>query len=281
MSTTFIINADDFGFSRGITDGILRAHREGVLTSTTWMATMPDRDRALALALETRTLGVGIHLCLTQGEPLTKCRRITGRTDDFPRRLPKLLWRLRTRAAQREAQDEMVAQIEYARRRGLVPTHVDSHKHIHHLRSLHEAVIAAAGICGIRWIRTACETRVEGTPRTSWPYGILARRAEELRIKVRARGLRTTDWFFGLATTGRTNAQIWAALASGAPQGLGEVMVHPGDARDVTARDTRLLAERAVELAALLDPALRGALEQRGHRLAHFGTLAGAEDGRG
>ena len=67
-ATQLIINADDFGFSPGITDGILHAHKTGILTSTTLMSTMPDRDRAIELAKTTPTLGVGIHLCLTQGE---------------------------------------------------------------------------------------------------------------------------------------------------------------------------------------------------------------------
>ena len=275
MAIRLIINADDFGFSRGITDGILWCHREGVLTSTTWMATMPDRDRAVELARQTPTLGVGVHLCLTQGTPLTKCRRILNRDGTFPRGLPRLFWRLRSHDAQREAQDEMVAQIEYGRLRGLKPTHVDSHKHVHHLRALHEAVITAAGVCGVKWIRTACETRIAGTPAMGWAYGRLAKLAEELKGKIRERGLKTNDWFFGLATTGRTDSATWLKIAAGVPDlRLGEVMVHPGDAGDVTRADTRLLAQRKVEMQALRDPLVREALEGRGIELARYDQAA-------
>ena len=45
-----VVNADDFGFSAGVTDGIVRSFKEGVLTSTTLIATMPDRERAVDLA---------------------------------------------------------------------------------------------------------------------------------------------------------------------------------------------------------------------------------------
>src|SRR5438477_10950552 len=93
-----IVNADDFGFSPAVTDGILRCFHEGILTSTTLMTTMPDRERAIALAKPfapdnaqpgRRTLGIGIHLCLTQGTPLTPCRGILNPDGTFPRSLTK------------------------------------------------------------------------------------------------------------------------------------------------------------------------------------------------
>lgn len=40
--TKLIVNADDFGYSKGINLGIIEAHREGIVTSTTLMTNMPD-----------------------------------------------------------------------------------------------------------------------------------------------------------------------------------------------------------------------------------------------
>src|SRR4051812_13345469 len=99
MPTRLIINADDFGFSPGVTDGILHAHARGVLTSTTLMTTMPDCDRAIDLAGAYGRLGVGIHLSLTQGKPRTHCRRILSREGEFFRSLPRLFLKLRSAAA--------------------------------------------------------------------------------------------------------------------------------------------------------------------------------------
>ncbi|MBC6167021.1 carbohydrate deacetylase [Listeria booriae] len=66
-----IINADDFGLTRGINYGIIDAHHLGVLTSTTLMVTMPAFEHAVDLAKQTPTLAIGLHLNLTLGKPLT------------------------------------------------------------------------------------------------------------------------------------------------------------------------------------------------------------------
>ncbi|EAC3820617.1 carbohydrate deacetylase [Listeria monocytogenes] len=66
-----IMNADDFGFTRAINYGIIDAHNLGVLTSTTLMVTMPAFEHAVELSKQTPTLGIGLHLNLTLGKPLT------------------------------------------------------------------------------------------------------------------------------------------------------------------------------------------------------------------
>src|SRR4051812_48640866 len=114
MNKRLVVNADDLGFSVGVTDGILRSHREGILTSATLMATMPDRERAVDMAGQLPGLGVGVHLCLTQGVPLTKCSRIAGRDGQLVRSVPRLFWKLKSQEARREAEAEMIAQIEWA-----------------------------------------------------------------------------------------------------------------------------------------------------------------------
>jgi predicted glycoside hydrolase/deacetylase ChbG (UPF0249 family) len=235
------------------------------------MATMPDRDRAIDLA-GAAGIGVGVHLCLTQGVPLTKCSRIL-RGGNFVRSLPKLYWMLRAggKDAVAEAEGEMVAQIEYAKGRGVAVTHVDSHKHVVHLPALHEAVVNACLKTGVKWVRTAREVRVRGTPGMSPPYRMLARLASKLAARVTAAGLKTNDWFFGLATTGRTDTRVIESLASQAPAGIGELMVHPGYIHDTTAKETRLLRERIVEMEALCDPRARAAVEAAGIRLTRYG----------
>ena len=277
MSTRLIINADDFGFSVAVTDGILRSHRDGVLTSTTLMTTMPDRDRAIDLAREHPGLGVGIHLSLTQGEPRTGCRRLLSRAHGtFHRSLPRLFWALRSAAARREAQEELTAQIAYALGRGLIPTHVDSHKHVCHLPALHRPLIAACQATGVRWVRTAREVAIAETGKGSVGYRVLASFARSLASKLPAAGLRTNDWFFGLATTGRMDVAVWKALVAGIPPGVGEVMVHPGLIRDLTPELTRLLRHRLVEMEALCDPELRAILAAANIQRTHYGTASGA-----
>src|SRR5690242_9691793 len=137
MDKRLVVNADDLGFSVGVTDGILRSHREGILTSATLMATMPDRERAVDLSGQLPGLGVGVHLCLTQGKPLTKCTRIAGGDGQLVRSVPRLFWKLKSKEARQQAEEELVAQIEWAKARGVKITHVDSHKHVTHWPGLH------------------------------------------------------------------------------------------------------------------------------------------------
>jgi predicted glycoside hydrolase/deacetylase ChbG (UPF0249 family) len=271
MATVLIVNADDLGFSEGVTDGILRCHQEGILTSATLMATMPDRERALDLAGQEQGLGVGVHLCLTQGRALTKCSRILGPEGEFRRSLPRLILKLRSQAARDEARDELVAQIEWAKSRGVKVTHVDSHKHVVHLPALHEAVVEACLRTGVQWVRTAREVSVPGVKGMSPPYRVLASFARKLAARLTAAGLKTNDWFYGLATTGRTDVAVIEALATAAPPGLGELMVHPGYVHDATAQQTRLLQERVVEMQTLCDPRSSAALRGAGIRLARYG----------
>ena len=100
-------------------------------------------------------LGVGIHLSLTQGISLTRCHRILNPDRSFPRSVAALARRLRSRLARQQAAEEWAAQIDYAIARGIKPTHLDSHKHVHHLPMLHEVVLAASAE-PLEFIMCAC-----------------------------------------------------------------------------------------------------------------------------
>src|ERR1700709_9552 len=67
VSLRLIFNADDFGFTRDVNEGIVEAHRNGVLTATTLMANGDAFDHAVACAKEAPSLDGGIHLVLVQG----------------------------------------------------------------------------------------------------------------------------------------------------------------------------------------------------------------------
>ena len=72
MSKRLIINADDFGLCTGVNCGIVHAHTNGVLTSTTLMAGAPGALQAVELAAKMPDLGIGIHLNLLEGKPVCK-----------------------------------------------------------------------------------------------------------------------------------------------------------------------------------------------------------------
>jgi predicted glycoside hydrolase/deacetylase ChbG (UPF0249 family) len=100
-----IVNGDDFGHARGVTDGIVQAHLRGILTSTSLMVTEPDAERAGRMAREHPNLSVGIHF-VEDG---------TADLDD-PAQLDRAI------RSQLDRFRELV---------GRPPTHIDSHHHAH------------------------------------------------------------------------------------------------------------------------------------------------------
>ncbi len=91
-----ILNADDFGYTKGINEGIIRAHRDGILTSTTLMANGPAFDDAVERAKENPKLGIGCHLVLTGGYSVAPRDDIPSLADKEGR-LPESLAGLVTR----------------------------------------------------------------------------------------------------------------------------------------------------------------------------------------
>ncbi|WP_405156676.1 carbohydrate deacetylase [Paenibacillus sp. FSL K6-0108] len=71
MSKQVIINADDFGLSPGVNQGIIQAYQAGGITSTSMMVNMPGFDHALSLAKSLPDLGIGLHFNLTYGRPVS------------------------------------------------------------------------------------------------------------------------------------------------------------------------------------------------------------------
>ena len=128
-----IVNADDFGYSKGVNLGIIEAHREGIVTSATMMVNMAGFTHAAGLAKENPGLGVGIHLVLDCGSPVSQ--EVPSLIDEqgrFRRGQDHL-----SAANADQLRRELKAQIETFQASGLKLTHIDSHHHVH----AHEEVL--------------------------------------------------------------------------------------------------------------------------------------------
>lgn len=119
-----IVNADDFGYCEAVNYGIIKAFKEGIVTSTTLMANMPGVKHAYGLYKENPELSVGIHLTLTCYKPLLKTHKtLVNEEGYFTRNLNEY--------DLDEVYEELVAQIEYAKEIGFDIDHIDSHHHVH------------------------------------------------------------------------------------------------------------------------------------------------------
>jgi len=285
-----IVNADDFGWSEAVTCGIIQGRREGILTSTTLMANLPGSEAALERARrEAPDLAIGLHLVLTEGRPLAgrDAAWLTDPAGEFIRSLPALSRLVRTSTdAQEAVEAEWDAQVRWALERGLRPTHLDSHKHVHLMPVLLPIAVELALRYDIPAIRTTAEIKLAGLARLlprEWTWQdrlrqrLLAwmgrRWGRHAQQRVREAGLATTDWFFGVRATGGISPDVLLQLLRHAPEGTGELMVHPGLAETQPGRPTRLARSRPLELAALCDGRIREATREMGWTLVNFKDL--------
>lgn len=124
-----IVNADDFGLSKGINYGIFEAHLNGIVSSTTLMITMPEVDHALEISKEAPDLKIGLHLNITLGRPITHCPSLVKADNHFykPSELPN-----QDAFIEEEIYQEFKAQYElFLKKLGKKPTHFDSHLYAH------------------------------------------------------------------------------------------------------------------------------------------------------
>lgn len=123
-----IINADDFGYTRANTEGIIEGCRRGIVRSTTALCNMPYVEMGRDLAKDCPMLGIGVHLTLTLGKALTGVRSFTDAHGNFLSKDKIYSASLDTG----EVYEEWKAQIErYIEVFGHKPTHLDSHHGVH------------------------------------------------------------------------------------------------------------------------------------------------------
>ena len=260
-----VVNADDFGFTRDVNQGIVEAHRDGILTCTTLMATGAAFDDAVGLARENPALDIGVHLVLV-GEP------------PFPMTMAQLvraimLGRLRI-------YEELRAQVRRILDAGLEPTHLDTHKHTHLLPPVLEAVAHLSEEYKIPWVRRPFDLPLTAAarPGIGWAKRATSRalgvaRSRFARVLAR-HGCRSTDHFAGFQITGRYNALELAQLIRALPAGSTEFMCHPGICGDeLRGARTRLKESRERELRALTAPEVRAALAESGVQLVSYRGL--------
>ena len=266
-----VVNADDFGFTPDVNQGIVEAHRRGILTATTLMANGAAFEDALRLARQAPTLDIGCHLVLVGGRSL-----VTGKP--YPATVGQLLAALARR--QIRPSEELAAQVRRVVDAGLRPTHLDTHKHTHLAPPVLDAVARLGQEFGIPWVRRPFDFPLHGlngsVPRlkrmASSALGLLRRRFHRVLEK---RGCRTTDHFAGFQITGRFRTAELVELLAAIPEGSTELMCHPGHCGEaLRAAPTRLKESREHELAALLAPETRAALERNGIELVNYRGLA-------
>ena len=277
-----IVNADDFGLHAAVNRGILTAHTEGIVSSTSLMAGGAAFDDAVRIAKQCPQLGVGVHLTLVGASPLLPVAEVSSLLDeagDFYGSYPLFIKRfLRGKIRLAEVERELAAQIDRIRMAGIQPSHLDSHQHLHVLPGIGGIVLDLARRFSIRAIRIPAEpvAFIGATPAT---VGRLAGRggltmlANLFRQHAAAAGIRTSDHFYGMLAGGQLTEPAILAILRRLPPGDSELMTHPGFADESLADAFRWDYQWDAERQALTAPAVRALLAERQIRLISFREL--------
>jgi predicted glycoside hydrolase/deacetylase ChbG (UPF0249 family) len=243
-----IVNADDFGFNREITDGILECHRRGCVTSTTLMANMPAAEYAIERAKDAPGLSVGVHLNLTLGRPVgdsNESRGLVGPDGRFRNIQHLIRHGLFLQIPKHQLYEEWSGQLNKAIALGLTPTHLDSHHNITVYPPLYSILIAVARRFHIRrlrtyrgWYRTDC-TRGATLPLIPRALQYNVRRGTKLLFyewmhrDMRRKGFAVPDRKFGFHTIIARpplayDMDGWVRFVRNLPGGITELVTHPG-----------------------------------------------------
>jgi len=268
-----IVNADDFGRSHSINEAVVRAHREGILTSTSLMVNEPTSNEAIALARENPKLGIGLHLTLLCGKSALPPEKIPGLVNargEFGNRPVDVGMSYFFKHDLREQlRAEIHAQFARFRATGLPLDHVNGHLHLHLHPTIFHILMEDAATLGIRHLRLTRDSlsRSRRMARGRWFYRVshaaiyewLSRRA---RQPLQQHGIRHTQITFGLLQNARVDEEYVLKLLPELPPGDSELYSHPS------------LDEFKHEFEALVSPRVKERVEKLGIELIRYQDLA-------
>jgi chitin disaccharide deacetylase len=284
-----IVNADDFGLTRGVNRAIVESHRDGIVTSSTLMANGQAFEDAIVHAKSTSRLSIGCHVVLVDGSPVLGGQQASTlfdqKADDgrFYDGLGAFALRaVSGRVDADEIEAEVTAQIRKLQSAGVSVSHLDTHKHTHILPQVLRALLRAARTCGVPAVRNPFGpvrfSILAKYPRLWKRYGqvtVLNRLGGRFRNSVTNAGMLTTDGTVGVVATGAMDTYLFRSIVDSLPEGTWELVCHPGynDAELGSIR-TRLRESRAVELRLLTSPKALELLVRSGVQLISYHDLA-------
>ena len=267
-----IVNADDFGRSQSINQAVIRAHREGILTTASLMVNEPACEEAVALAKENSRLGVGLHLTLLCGHSTLPRENVPGLVNEqceFTNNPVsagiKYFFHHKLRS---QLEAEIAAQFARFRSTGLKLDHVNGHLHIHLHPVVFSILMEHANDWGITHLRLTRDSFWLNAQLTggAWLYRIshaVIYRALSARSRVSLvrRGIEFTPRVFGLLQNARVDESYITKLLPRLPAGDSELYSHPS------------LDEFKHEFDALVSPAVRQLVREQNIELIRYQDL--------
>lgn len=278
-----IVNADDFGLHSSINRGIIKGHEEGFITSTSIMPSALAYEEAVELAKAHPKLGIGIHLTLVGGVPsVLPKEKVSSLLDAQGLFVPDYVAFAKNyytgRVKQQELEAELRAQIERALAAGINITHIDSHQHTHVLPGINSLVTRLAKEYNIRAMRIPKEPYFF---KGGFPTGIgrligrsgLSFCADMARWNADSKKIKHPDCFFGMLAGGNLSPVLVRNIIEALPEGVSEIMTHPGLDADILGGIYTWGYHWEQELSSYLDEQNKQLLAAKNIETINFGDL--------
>ncbi len=283
MARRLIVNADDFGRSRGVNLGILKAHKEGIVTSTSLMVNQPFAQEAASILKDTPSLGAGVHLVFSAGRPVLPPEKVPTLVD--PQGLfltQEALLAGAEKVSQEELRAEFKAQIERFRTLvGREPDHLDCHHFVHVHPNFFAVYVQVAQEEGlpirnplprspeeIGFILNSLPSTLKGLPQE------VALAMLEVDQKL-ARSVPAPDRFIGsFFGEGAVTLENLLAILESVGEGVTELMCHPAYVDEELLSSSAYAFPREKELELLCHPKVRQKVEELGIELVNFSILS-------
>lgn len=227
-----IINADDFGYTKGVTDGILEGVKKGIIRSTTVMCNMPYIEYGKECSIDYPELGLGVHLNLTVGKSLTANKTLTDDQGNFLNKAKIYSNELDMDEVYNEWKAQIEKFIEIFKRK---PTHLDSHHSVHDFNT----------------------KQFDVANRLAREYGVCMRRYSAYQY---------VDGFFANTAT---VADLKKLLIEHQNENI-EIMVHPGFCDLELYQNSSYNVHRVKELEVLCNPEILDFIKERNIELTHY-----------
>lgn len=288
MNKRLIINADGFGFTHGVNQGIIKTIEAGVVRSTSALVNMPAIEEVRNLQERFPEVSIGIHFNLSVGKPVSSPKEVRTLVDERGEFLrEKFVLKLLTG---RISFSDMVKELDNQVRRlvelGVRPTHFDGHQNKHLYPPFFLAALRVARKWNIKLMRSHNRYLfIKGDGRApklfryylTHPARVATHSmARALTWYAHVKGIRTPDRLItpGYADQSRKSSlETWLGIIKTLPQGISEIYCHPGYPDELLAQYATYVQEREIEVEVLTSPELKEAIEKNGVELISFRDL--------
>lgn len=278
-----VVNGDDFGASREVNEAVIRAYREGCLTSCSLMAGGDAFEDAVRLARDNPGLSVGLHLVAVCGRAVLPPSEIPSLVDaqgrfSFNPAAAGLKYFF-SRAARSELKRELAAQLEKFLAAGLRVSHIDSHCHMHVHPAIFSAAVELGERCGCRRMRVPEDElgpalpflpgNPAGARAMAAVFRILARR---MKRRLGARGFTFAEAVYGYFMTGAMSEPYVLSLLDRLHFRTNELYLHPAVFGEVAPLDPGKERCKA-EFEILMSGRVRARILELGIQLTNYDEL--------